>query len=153
MNNHLTEDQFAKSAVDQSTAEERKHLAECKDCSGELSRLRSSIALFQSALQNTVDIRLVSRPPLCVEPAGGVDSKWSWALVAATALVLALVPCVGPITLTTAPPLENSQAESDADVLMHAVNLQLSRTVPTPLEPVIALLPADELPVKSGGVQ
>jgi hypothetical protein len=77
------------------------------------------------------------------------DPKWRWALVAATALVLAIIPFAG----TNRVSLPKAQVETDADALMRTVDLQLSRTIPAPMEPVIALLPVDQIQTTSGGVQ
>jgi hypothetical protein len=149
MSNHLTEDQFAKCVVGQSTFEERKHLAECAECGGRLDYFRGTISVFRSAVRAGVDARIGSRPSLLIRPAAARDPKWRWALVAATALVLALIPLAG--VKRVSPP--KAQVETDADALMRTVDLQLSRTIPAPMEPVIALLPSDEIATQSGGVQ
>jgi hypothetical protein len=150
MSNHLTEDQFAKCILGQPTLEERKHLAECAECGPELDRCRGSISLFRSAVRSGVDARIASQPRSPIQPFVVTrDPKWRWALVAATALVLAIIPFAG--TNRVSPP--KAQAETDADALMRTVDLQLSRTIPAPMEPVIALLPLDEIQTTSGGVQ
>lgn len=144
MSKHLTEDQFANSIVGQSTFEERKHLAECAECGADLDRFQGTISVFRSAVRHGVDRRIALQPGLLIH-----DPKWRWALVAATALVLAIIPFAG--TNRVAPP--KTQVETDADALMRTIDLQLSRTIPTPMEPVIALLPVDEIQTTSGGVQ
>lgn len=156
MSNHLTEDQFAKCVVGQPTNEERQHLGECPECASELKGFQSSVSLLRGALRNGAEARVASQPLLSLlslKPAAASDANWRWALVAATAFVLAVFPFVGVITVTPPPALERTQTEPDADALMRAVNLQLSRTIPAPMEPVIALLPTYETPNKSGGVQ
>src|SRR5262249_10831205 len=112
-----------------------------------------SISLFRTALRDDVDVRIASRPASIVKPVAVVDPKWRWALVAVTAVVLAVVPFIGWNTFSPQHAIEKTQAESDADALMRTVNLQLSRTLPAPLEPVIALLPVDESPKPSGDIQ
>jgi len=148
MSNHLTEDQFAKCVVGQSTFEERKHLAECAECGGSLDYFRGAISVFRDAVRAGVDARIGSQPSL-IRPVVARDPKWRWALVAATALVLALIPLAG--VKRVSPP--KAQVETDADALMRTVDLQLSRTIPAPMEPVIALLPSDEIAAQSGGIQ
>jgi hypothetical protein len=155
MSNHLSEEQFAKCLAGQSTNEERQHLAVCRECSSELDRFRESISLFSNALTDRVEARVALRPSLELRPATAADPKWRWALVAATALVLALMPIIGiktdiiwrqPIGITVV-------QDNDADALMRTVELQLSRTIPEPMEPVIALLPIEESPTPTRGVQ
>jgi len=149
MSNHLTEDQFAKCVSGQSGFEEHKHLAECAECRAEVDRFRDTISVFRSAVRVGVDARIASQPSLLLQPVAAHDPKWRWALVAATALVLALIPLAGVNRVS--PP--KAQVDTDADALMRTVDLQLSRTIPAPMEPVIALLSSDEIATQSGGVQ
>jgi hypothetical protein len=149
MSKHLTEDQFASCIVGQSTFEERKHLTECAECGAELDRFRGTISVSRSAVRACVDARVASHQPLLSELVARRDPKWRWGLVAATALLLAIIPFAS--TNRVSPP--KAQVETDADALMRAVDLQLSRTIPAPMEPMIALLPTDEIPTQSGGVQ
>ena len=149
MSDHLTDDQLAKCIVGQFTFEERKHLAECTECGGELDYFRGTVSAFRSAVRAGVDARIGSQPAPLIGPVAARDPRWRWALVAATALVLALIPLAGVNRLS--PP--NAEVEAEADALMRTVDLQLSRTIPAPMEPVIALLPTDEISTQSGGVQ
>jgi anti-sigma factor RsiW len=157
MSNHLSEEQLAKCFVGQathSTDDEQQHLAVCLECSAELERLRSSISHFRSVLTDRVESRLTLQPSLELRPASVGDPKWRWALVAATALVLAVMPFAGIRTdIVPRQAMDTAQRDADADALMRAVELQLSRTIPAPMEPVIALLPANEIRIPSGGPQ
>ena len=155
MSNHLSEDQFAKCLVGQYSNEELQHLDVCRECSSELDRSRKSIALFSNALTDSVEARVALRPGLEIRPAKATDPKWRWGFVAATALVLAVAPFIG-IKTDIIPPQPaglTTQRDTDADTLMQAVQLQLSRTIPAPMEPVIALLPIEESPTPTRGVQ
>jgi hypothetical protein len=61
-----------------------------------------------------------------------------------------------PFFINTPVPLETSRTvsiETDADAVMNAVNVRLSRVVPAPMEPILSLLPGDESITESGGVQ
>ena len=154
MSNHLSEDQFAKCLVGQSSNEERQHLDVCRECNSELDRSHKSISSFRNALTDRVEARVALQPALELRPAKAIDPKWRWGLVAATALVLAAVPFVGIKTQVIQPiGVITAQSDTDADTLMSAVQLQLSRTIPEPMEPVIALLPTEELPTPTRGVQ
>ena len=154
MSNHLSEEQLAKCFVEQSMVEERQHVAVCEECSAELDRFRESISSFSNALTDRVEARVALRPGFEIRPATIGDPRWRWALVAATALVLAVIPFVGiKIDIIPRQTLETTpQSDTDADALMRTVQLQLSRTIPAPMEPVIALLPTEE-PTPTRGVQ
>jgi hypothetical protein len=43
--------------------------------------------------------------------------------------------------------------ETNPDAVMDRVNRHLSRTVPAPMEPMMSLIPREELISKPGGVQ
>jgi len=140
--------------VGQYSNEELQHLDVCRECSSELDRSRKSIALFSNALTDSVEARVALRPGLEIRPATVLDPRWRLALVAATALLLAVIPFVGIKTdIIPQQTLVTPQNDTDADALMRTVELQLSRTIPAPMEPVIALLPTEESPTPTRGVQ
>lgn len=154
MSSHLTEDQFAKCAAGQPDLQEQRHLAGCGECSSELNRFRTSISKFRGVLTDRVERRIALHPALKNGPVTASDPWWRWGVVAATALVLAIVPFAGfqkQIVMPRA--IERTQSEADADALMRRVELQLSQTIPTPMEPVLALLPTNERQRASGGAQ
>ena len=67
-----------------------------------------------------------------------------------------LIALVASFFISKPVPQEKSEqvsVEIDADALMNAVNLRLSRTLPAPMEPMMALLPSNESITQSGGVQ
>jgi hypothetical protein len=72
-----------------------------------------------------------------------------WALVAAVFLLLGLAPFLAVY------PVEESRqmSVSSAEALMDSVNGHLSRTIPGPMEPMMSLLPGDEVEIVWGGVQ
>jgi len=72
-----------------------------------------------------------------------------WALVAAVVLLLGLAPFLAVY------PFEESRqiSVSSAEALMDSVNGHLSRTIPGPMEPMMSLLPGDEVEIVWGGVQ
>ena len=47
--------------------------------------------------------------------------------------------------------IDKTSAETDPDALMGAINLHLLRTVPAPMEPMLALVPSAESEIESGG--
>jgi hypothetical protein len=154
MTNHLTEDQFARCAVGQGLMTELQHLRECADCSVELDMFKTNLGRFGTAIRQTVDDRLASRPwhynPSRV-PATFAAPMWRLGIVFASILALVL-----PFLLTEQRKPEPRPAgpiEMDANAIMNAVNRHLSRTVPAPMEPAFSLIPSDELVTQPGGVQ
>jgi len=149
MSKHLTEDEIARCFAGQSTGAERQHIEECNACRTKLDHLGSSISLFRSAVRDHIDARVALHAPrIAVRPAA--TPVWRWALVAAVSAVLATVPF-----FITRPQqfINNASAPTDADTLMREVNLNLSRTLPAPMEPILTLIPENESISQLGGVQ
>jgi hypothetical protein len=151
MTKHLTEDQIAKCFAGQPTDVEWLHIQECAACSAELDRLTNSISLFRNAVRDRIDARVAVHAPVFEDrPPVAATPMWNWALVAAVAFVLVTLPL-----FITRPKqfIENTSVATDADTLMREVNLHLSRTLPAPMEPIMTLIPKNELLTQSGGVQ
>jgi hypothetical protein len=68
---------------------------------------------------------------------------------------MAAVIIVPFLTSTTAPRgvIESTPTPTDPEALMESVNLHLARTIPAPMEPILALLPSNDSINESGGVQ
>lgn len=145
---HLSEDQISQCAVRQPTRAERQHLAECAVCRGALDRFVETLAHFRSAVRNRID-GCVSQPR--ERPARPVPlHRWGpgWA-VAAMLLGAVLLPLFvlrdergGAAALMEGRP--------DPAAIMDRVNLHLSRTVPSPMEPLLWSVPNDEFPPEPG---
>jgi hypothetical protein len=156
MINHLSEEQLAKCLVGRHTSEELQHIMECPDCRAELDLFTKSVSSFRGAIQDRIDDRFPSQsswvPHLAARHAASKFPRWQWALVAAAVVVLMMVPF---FTSKQKPQeiIQNTSAPTDPDAIMRAVNLHLSRTVPEPMEPMMALLPNEESAAESGGVQ
>jgi hypothetical protein len=159
MSNHLSEEQFAKCFLGQSTSGELDHIKECLECSAELDRFGNRISSFRSALRGRIDARIASQSsssssPWSTRPAIVGSGNWRWALVAATA-VLVLIVTVPFLTTKKEPAqvVEKASTVMSPDALMDAVNLHVSRTVPAPMERMMALMPGEESVTELGGVQ
>jgi anti-sigma factor RsiW len=156
MSNHLTEDQIAKCVAGQSTRAELKHLADCAECSAELERFGTMISTFSSAIRQRVDARVALQRPggyeFSLPPTAPGVPLWRWALITAAMVVLVVIPF-----FTT--PIRNKEVveprptEMSPDEVMDAINRHLSRTIPAPMEPILSLMPKDELTTQPGGVQ
>ena len=155
MSNHLSQDQFAKCVVGRSTSAERQHLTECATCSAELERFGNTLSLFRTALRDRVDAQAESRvtvlKPVSRRSAFGF-SPLRWAFIASAVSVFISVPLLKREE-PKPPVIENVSTDADANALMDAVNLHLSRTVPAPMERMLIVIPDDESISQSGGTQ
>jgi hypothetical protein len=154
MNKHLSQDQFSKCALTPPDAEERKHLAACPECSADTERFRHAISSFRNAIRGRVEARVAAQPFVTAAArAGGVRvAKWRWAVAAAAAVLLIALPFFRRESKPQQTAAQIS-GESDPDAVMKRVNLHLGRTMPAAMEPVLSLIPGDELIKQSGGVQ
>jgi anti-sigma factor RsiW len=162
MSKHLSHDQFARCFVGKSGIAEQQHLNECPECRNELDRFGVTISSFRTAIRDRVDhevyspVQHVSRVRRAI-PAPGLLLRWGF--ITASVLAFVMVPLVTREQtrhVAVQPPSTAADANAlaaDANVLMDAVNRHLSRTVPAPMEPIIALLPSDEIVTDSGGIQ
>ena len=153
MNDHLSEDQFAKCILGRSTRAELQHIRECPECSIELERFEKMLSLFRTALRDRIDDRVASHPPdetpLRRREAGISTLRWAWVTAAIVALVI-------PLFMSEKKPQkvdEQLSTETNPVAIMDRVNLHLSRTVPAPMEPMMSLIPSDQLISNTGGVR
>jgi hypothetical protein len=155
MSRHLSEEEFVQCIAGQAVGAELGHVAQCPECAAELERFHNAIASFRNAVRGRTETRVASHAPRVTPPvrapAGGA-AKWGWALGAAAAAIFLMTPFF--TSDKRAPePVEDASTEMDPDALMEAVNLHLSRVVPAPMEPMMALLPNNEPTSLSEGVQ
>jgi hypothetical protein len=154
MSNHLSQDQFAKCVIGQFTSSEREHLTECEACSAELERFGNTLSLFRTALRDRVDAQPASKivlSPVLPQSARGF-SILRWAFVATAVLVFVSMPLFKREE-PKPPVIENVSTDAEANALMDAVNLHLSRTVPAPMERMLIVIPDDQSITQSGGTQ
>lgn len=152
MNNHLSQEQFAACFVGAASSplgpsiEAQRHLAECTACREELERFGSTVSSLRSAIRNRVDGRAGR-----IQPSRGRMPRMRRAMGVAAVVLLGMVPL-----LTSQKPQQTTaeaSPETTPDALMNAIHLHLSRTVASPMEPMMSLLPSDEFMVGSGGIQ
>ena len=140
MNRHLSEDQIARCVVGEAAGSEVQHARECLECGGELNRFRKSLALFQNSIQERVNARIALVPTAAVlRPSEAGTRAPRWVLVAAAAVVLVVLPFIRSGNNPTTS--EVLSIETDPDAVMNRVNLDLTRTVPAPMEPLMLGLP------------
>ena len=150
MNPHLSQEQFARCFVGATASEELRHVAACSTCRLELEDFGKTVSSLRHEIRGRVDAHLELQPFVPREPQPLPMTRW--ALVAAVVLLLGMAPF-----LTTYPVKEsrrNSVSSPEAsEVLMESINAHLSRTVPSPMEPMMSLLPGDEIEIVWGGIQ
>ena len=150
MNNHLSDDQFSKCILGCTTDAERQHLTHCARCAGEVARFATTISALKESLDLAVDAGGVDRIPVRQT---AVRSAFKLAFAASVAFMLVTVLA---LPIKRQPPLvvqERIVSEMDPDTLMQAVNLSLSRTVPAPMEPLLAVIPDEEPETQKGEVR
>ena len=155
MSNHLSQEEFAKCIVGQSARAELQHIRECPQCSTELERFNSTLSQFRTVVRDRIDDRIAMHPNMAsLKPAGASIASFRLAWVGAAVLALVL-----PLLISETKPRKHNvqqvvvETSGDADAVMKRVNLHLSRTLPAPMEPMMGLIPSDELITKSGGVK
>lgn len=159
MSDHLSPDRFAKSFVEGPTSLDLQHITECTECRAGLERFGRTVSSFRSSIRERVDAQVASDgasdasefTPLSTGPEVIANPKWRWVWTAAAVVVFVLVSVLTRETR----PLEvigKTSIKTDPDTLMNAINLHLSRAVPAPMEPMLAIIPGPEA-TESGGVR
>ena len=158
MSHHLSLDQFSKCALGQLGSTEKEHLSMCRTCAIELETFADALAQFRSAVRHDIDARLSLRAvKLDATDRQTVGlPQWRWALVIGVMVFLITLPL---FTRKDKPPESNTPVSSpisgptDPNEVMERVNLHLSRTIPSPMEPIMSLIPSEEITITPGGVQ
>jgi anti-sigma factor RsiW len=155
MNKHLSSEQFAKCFAGECTSAELQHIRKCTECSAELDRVGNAFSAFRSALRDRIDNRVASQAPVTFQfpvDAAVARRKWGEVLAVAAVVLLGVFPFFMS-EMKTDEALDNASTQASADALMDAINLHLSRTIPSPMEPVMFLIPTEKSTGKIGGVQ
>jgi hypothetical protein len=145
MNNHLTEDQIARSILGEASAEQREHARHCLQCGAQLREFREAVRSFQSGMREWSDLETV--------PAvGGRESGWQvwtqpslrWVLVGMAVIAVVVLPIYNEqdFESPTAASVADEAVNEDA-LLMQEVAMHLSRPLPISMERVMVLLPTD----------
>lgn len=157
MKPHLSQEEFARCFLGTAASEERRHLQDCGECRKELESFAGSIAALRSAIRERVDAyngaydgtHGATLPVL--SPGFERTPQVRWALASFAILLIGMLPL-----LTTLPARDVQPAPAVAtspEDLMNAINVHLSRTVPSPMEPMMSLVPGDKVVIVIGGMQ
>jgi hypothetical protein len=169
MNNHLSQDQRSMWILGRSTPEERRHGAECPQCRAQLARFEEPVATFKNAMHERSDREKVPRLEevsiFLRRPPAYVTGALRWAAVGIAVTLLTTIPIYRQVALMrragTTEGVTSSKGDlliavektNDDVLLMDAVNAHLSRTIPAPMEPIMALIPGSESTTHAGGMQ
>jgi hypothetical protein len=140
MNVHLSSEQISRLMAGDSIPDADRHLRACPPCAAEIAHLKTLLAEFRSSVIAMSALEKGAEAPGRLVPPeqrrtfiGGLH-RWK---LAAAALVIAVIV---PICKNSSDRRRDAAA-FEADVqLWEAVNAQVSRSVPMPLEPVMKLV-------------
>jgi hypothetical protein len=140
MSAHLTSEQMSRWTAGDCTPEAGRHIRECERCAKEAAHLDTVLAEYRSSVIAWTERQKGADAPDRWQPlerrAGFTRTAQRWMLAAAALVIAVTVPiCRNDM---------NRQREEEmfkADVqLWEQVNARVSRTVPTPLEPLMKLV-------------
>ena len=149
MTQHLTSDQFASSMAGESSADERRHIAECVHCREEIERLRSTLAVFGDSVRKWGDAHGAARTSFeLARPRTFAAGRLRVALAIVAMLVIAVVP----LTRHMVDQRRAAEAARQDGLLMQRIDDELSQTVPEQMEPLLKLTTgSDSEPQQSSG--
>lgn len=140
MSEHLSSERISRWMAGDRTPDEDRHIRECAQCAAEAARLEMLFAEFRSsvvawsALQEGAEAPDRWKPP--AHPGRFTRGALRWTMAtAALAIAVAMPICKNANDRRR----EAEAARADAQ-LWEEVNAQVSRPVPTPLEPLMKLV-------------
>ena len=147
MNPHLTTQEIAEWIAGQKTAAMEEHLRGCEDCAATVERATEPLALFRTSVRALGDrqmgfARFVLPAERPVHPAN--PFRWGLAMATAVALMVAAIPVARHFHLVSpaATPVVVPTVSDDA--LLQQVETEISRSVPSTLEPLAKLMSSDD---------
>ena len=152
-NSHFSKDQIFKAILGQSTPEERRHGMECLQCREKVEQFLGTVSTFRTALQDwsqrqPVGWMSADPPATRTERRNRSARAWTWAVAGVAVVLLTAIPIYQEQAR-----LQHRARAVEAIVLMEAVSERMSRTVPAPMEPILALVPAKEISNETGELQ
>lgn len=150
MKEHLTSQQIEKWMIGERTPAGGAHLRNCPECAAKLASVSGPVKLFGAAVRNWSERHnsgQFSRPVVLSErPAGW--RPWRVALACAAVAVIMAIPVFRPVrTLPPAGPVSTTVSD---EALLRQVDLEVSRSVPGPMEPLAYLMTSDSEGESSG---
>jgi len=130
---HLGSEQLSECVLGQPDPWIARHLAECPACRVELEQFREVLSGFRDALRNWSESQ--ARAALAVHARPSESRSWIASHQLAMALLLAAVCVLASLVWHGG---ENAPAGDS--VLLNQVDAQVSRTVPSSMEPLMKLV-------------
>jgi anti-sigma factor RsiW len=145
MNPHLTPQQIAEWITGDKIAEMDQHLRDCPECAAAVNRLAEPLALFRTTVRALSE---QMEPAPLVLPAerprrATIPLHWRLAMATAAALMIAAIPIARHLRPVQQPAAPAPIAQISDDALLRQVESDLSRSVPTPMEPLAKLMAED----------
>lgn len=141
MSGHLSARQIDECMLGQPGVETERHLRECARCQAELARLREAFGAFRHSVHHWTEAQLPGHSYLdwTAKPARTwtLFSRLSFAVVAVALCLLVAFSLPWRRTISPA-----TQSAADA-ALLSQIDAEVSRTVPTPMEPLTKLVSND----------
>lgn len=137
MSRHLSAEQIDAVILGETSPATEEHLRHCADCQEELARLTVAFTSFRDSVH-----RLASREhtyPRTPDPA----HRWA-AFSRLSLAVVAMAVCVLLVILVSQRPSQQSRAQAASDAaLLSEIDAEVSRTVPSTMEPLTEFVPND----------
>jgi hypothetical protein len=134
---HLSSDQLSMLAIGDAAPQHAQHAAACAECARELARLKEALTAFQGAVREWTnqsggdvvpsDLFLEAEAPVFTR------SALSWTAAVAALILLVFIPAYRSVT-------HLRQVHAEDALLLEQVNAHLSRSVATPIEPLMDLM-------------
>jgi hypothetical protein len=139
MTNHLSSEQISRCVAEDITPEERQHVHECDQCRAELARTEMLLSDFRGAISHWAEQQAGLQNPGFSRRRQWHVLRWAPAAVAAAAIAVIPVYRNYQERERQAEADRAAQAAQDA-LLLERINLQLSRTAPESLQPLMDLI-------------
>jgi hypothetical protein len=142
MNRHLSPQQIEEWVVGERSPEMQAHVQSCAVCAEELARASEPLALFGTAVRNWGDQQ---RGPLRASWKSAQPPVWRWriGLAMATLTLLLAAPVYQHRRTVQQAALAAARTQAEDEVLLRQVQQEISRSVPSPMEPLAKLMPND----------
>jgi len=145
MKRHPVDHRFAECFVETSVSPEQlQHIRQCAQCRDELQQFENMIDALKDTVRSNVNHHLAQevRPVHLVRLAPTPPFFWKWVLAAAVILSVGALPLIfhsRRSEVVSAPGLD-----SEASALMESININLSRDLPAPMEPLMLRIPQND---------
>ena len=140
MNKHFSSEQISRWMIGERTAQDEEHARQCPECAAKVAGFESAIVLFRESVRACGDSYRRPEIPLLAGVRRArrnfVARPSRWAPVAAALVLLAAIPIY---TNSRDRRRQAEMARADA-ALLEQVDVEISRAVPAPMEPLVELV-------------